>query len=115
MKPQLEKMTVRTETIDGSLPVGYVPALIKIDVEGAEGLVIEGTIETISKCKPIVIFEHGKTSADHYGTQARHIYELLHNEARLRIFDLDGNGPYTLGQFEETHTRGDRWNFVARP
>src|SRR5713226_5292099 len=55
MKPQLEKMTVRTETIDGSLPVGYVPALIKIDVEGAEGLVIEGAIGTILKCKPIVV------------------------------------------------------------
>jgi FkbM family methyltransferase len=114
MQPRIEKMTVRTETLDSNLPAGYVPALIKIDVEGAERLVIEGAIETISRCRPIVVFEHGN-AADHYDTQPRHIYELLHDEAGLRIFDLDGNGPYTLGQLEETYTRSDRWNFVARP
>ena len=115
VQPQLEEMTVRTETLDGSLPAEYVPALIKIDVEGAERLVIEGAIETITKCKPIVVFEHGELTASHYDTHPGQIYELLHNKAGLRIFDLDGKGPYTLGQFEETCTRGDRWNFVARP
>jgi len=115
MQPQVEKITVRTETLDASLPAGYVPALIKIDVEGAEHLVIEGAIETISRCKPIVVFEHGRGSTDHYDTQPCHIYELLHDEVGLRIFDMDGNGPYTLGQFEETYARGDRWNFVACP
>src|SRR2546430_14249901 len=35
VKPRVEKMTVRTETLDGSLPAGYVPALIKMDVERA--------------------------------------------------------------------------------
>ncbi len=114
MHPQIEKMTVRTETLDGSLPAGYIPALIKIDVEGAERLVLEGAIKTISKYKPIVVFEHGRGSSDHYGTQPCHIYELLHDEAGLRIFDLDGNGPYTLGQLEETYSNGDRWNYVAR-
>ncbi len=108
-------MTVWTETLDGTLPAGYVPALIKIDVEGAERLVIEGAIETISKYKPIVVFEHGKVAADYYDTQPSHIYELLHDEAGLRIFDLDGNGPFTFGQFEETIARGDHWNYVARP
>lgn len=31
---------------------------MKIDVEGAEGLVIQGGCETISKYKPIIFFEH---------------------------------------------------------
>ena len=74
-QPQIEKLTVRTVTLDSDLPDGYAPTLIKIDVEGAERLVIEGAIETISKYKPIVLFEHGKGSAIHYGTQPRHIYE----------------------------------------
>ena len=114
-QPQIEKLTVRTITLDSNLPDGYVPTLIKIDVEGAERLVIEGAIETISKYKPIVVFEHGKGSTDHYDTQPRHLYELLHDDAGLRIFDLDGNGPYTLGQLEEAYARCDRWNYVARP
>jgi FkbM family methyltransferase len=115
MRPQFENMTVRTETLDGSLPAGYIPALIKIDVEGAERLVIEGAIQTISKYRPIVVFECGMGSSDRYGTKPCQIYQLLHDEPGLHIFDLDGNGPYTLGQFEESFARCDRWNYVARP
>jgi FkbM family methyltransferase len=109
----LERITVRTVTLDADLPPDYIPSLIKIDVEGAERLVIEGAIETISKYKPIVVFEHGKGGAEYYDTLPRHIYKLLHDRADLRIFDIDGNGPYTLGQFEEAYARNEFWNFVA--
>lgn len=112
---QVEKISVRTEVLDRSLPAGYVPAFIKIDVEGAELQVFEGALETISKYKPIIVFEHGKGASSHYGTQPRHIYEFLHDKAGLRIFDLDGNGPYTLSQFEETYVQDRRWDYVARP
>lgn len=112
---QIEKLTVRTETLDTSLPEGYVPALIKIDVEGAERFVFEGAIKTIAKYKPMIIFEHGKGGADYYSTQPRQIYELLVNEAGLHIFDFEGNGPYTLERFEETYSLNKRWDFVARP
>ena len=112
---QVEKIIVRTETLDSNLPIGYVPDLIKIDVEGAERLVIEGAINTISKHRPYVVFEYGRGGADYYDTQPRHIYELLCGEAGLRLFDLDGNGPYSLRQFEETYDRGNYWNFVAAP
>ena len=94
-RSQIEKIIVHTETLDGSLPSGYVPDLVKIDVEGAERLVIEGAINTISKYKPIVVFEHSKGGAQYFNTQPRHIYELLSGVAGLRIFDLDGIGPYT--------------------
>lgn len=112
---QIEKLVVRTEMLDRCLPAGYVPALIKVDVEGAERQVFEGAIETISKYHPIIIFEHGKGGAPHYNTQPYHIYKLLHDEAGLQIFDLDGNGPYSLSQFEEAYTLDERWDYVARP
>ena len=41
--------------LDRCLLVGYVPALIKVDVEGAELQVFEGALETISKYKPVII------------------------------------------------------------
>ena len=37
---------------------------IKIDVEGAEGLVIRGGVETIKKYKPVVVFEHNYVTID---------------------------------------------------
>jgi FkbM family methyltransferase len=112
---QIETIPVQTETLDKSLPTDYAPDFIKIDVEGAERLVIEGAIQTISRYRPLVAFEHGKGGAEYYDTQPRHVYNLLNNEARLRIFDLDGNGPYTLDQFEETYAQGTYFNFIACP
>ena len=112
---QFEKLTVRTEALDHCLPAGYVPSLIKIDVEGAERQVFEGAIETISRYKPVIIFEHGKGGASYYGTRPSDIYQLLHVEAGLRIFDLDGKGPYTLNMLEETFALDERWDYVARP
>lgn len=112
---KIEQLTVRTETLDHNLPDGYVPALIKIDVEGAELQVFEGAIETISRYKPVIIFEHGKGGAVYFNTQPSDIYRLLHNEAGLRIFDLDGSGPYTLSQLEESFALDERWDYVARP
>jgi FkbM family methyltransferase len=111
-KEDVETITVRVETLDASLPPGYVPALIKIDVEGAEGQVIEGALETIAEHRPIVVFEHGAAAAE-YGTRPETVYRLLCGEAGLRIFDLDGNGPYSSAEFAATSARGDYWNFVA--
>jgi FkbM family methyltransferase len=110
---ELELIIVRIEPLDSSLPEGYVPSLIKIDVEGGEQQVIEGAIRTIALHKPIVIFEHGKGASEHYGTGPEDIFNLLCNEAGLRIFDLDGNGPYSLEDLSRTFEQGNRWNFVA--
>jgi FkbM family methyltransferase len=110
----LEHLRVRTERLDDVLPDGLVPALIKVDVEGAEGGVFRGAAETLERHRPLVIFEHGKGAAQAYGTTPREIHGLLAERAGLRIFDLDGAGPYSLDEFEETFERGTRWNFFAR-
>jgi FkbM family methyltransferase len=108
----LEKLEVRTERLDSALPDGYVPALIKIDVEGAELQVLKGGIETIARHRPVIVFEHGKGATDHYGAGPDDVYDLL-SEAGLRIFDIDGSGPYTRTRFEDAFT-DVICNFVAR-
>jgi FkbM family methyltransferase len=104
-----ETIAVRTERLDDHLPDGYVPALIKIDVEGAQQLVIEGAMRTIATHRPVVIFEHGMDSAAGYGTTSDGMHHLLCDEAGLRIFDLDGNGPLDRDAFRAARV----WNFVA--
>lgn len=108
-----ETIHVKTETLDASLPEDYVPSLIKIDVEGAEQQVIEGAMGIIARHKPVVVFEHGKGGADHYGTTPGDIFRLLNREAGLRIFDMDGTGPLGLTTFEHNFETGERWNYVA--
>ncbi|MDX6702150.1 MAG: hypothetical protein QOF26_2376 [Baekduia sp.] len=91
------------------------PALIKIDVEGAEREVLEGGLGAITEFRPTVVFEHGLGSADYYGTRPGDVYELLVARAGLRIFDLDGNGPYTAPGFRQAFDDRTRVNFVAHP
>jgi FkbM family methyltransferase len=104
----IESIVVRTERLDDHLPANYVPSLIKIDVEGAQQLVLEGASRTLRRFKPVVVFEHGADSAAAYGTRSSDVFGLL-AEIGLRIFDLDGNGPYSLSRFESSI----HWNFVA--
>ncbi len=107
------QIDVPVEDLDSSLPEDYVPALIKIDVEGAELEVLRGAMQTISRHKPVVIFEHGKGAAPAYGTRPADVHELLCGQAGLRVFDIDGDGPLSVDAFTETFERGRVWNFVA--
>ncbi len=109
----VRRIPVRTERLDDVLEDGYVPSLLKIDVEGAELNVLRGAIETLRRHRPFVVFEHGAGGADLYGTHPTEVFDLLEG-ARLRIFDLEGSGPYTRERFQETFTE-PIWNFLAAP
>jgi FkbM family methyltransferase len=110
---EVERFAVRLERLDEALPEGYVPSLIKIDVEGAELLVLRGAAETLARHRPFVIFEHGIGGADLYGSQPGELWDLL-DGAGLRIFDLEGDGPYSRERFEAVFGE-PIWNFLAAP
>jgi len=108
-----ETIDVAVQSIDASLPSDWVTTLIKVDVEGAERDVIAGGIETIRRFRPTVIFEFHKGSARHYDSTPTDVHALLCGDAGLRIFDIDGGGPYTTQRLQETFDEGLMWNFVA--
>jgi FkbM family methyltransferase len=110
---RLSQISVRTERLDDVLERDYVPTLIKIDVEGAELGVLQGAVETLNRHRPFVLFEHGIGGADLYGAQPTEVFDLL-DGAGLRIFDLDGEGPYSREHFKATFTE-PIWNFLAAP
>ena len=111
----VEMIRVRCERLDDALPAGAGPALIKIDVEGAEEEVLLGAIDTLRRHRPVVAFEHGAGSADHYGTSPERLHQLLGGTLGYRIHGLDGDGPYGADRFAELFASGERVNFVARP
>lgn len=106
----LEEIEVPITKLDDALPDGFVPTLIKVDVEGAEGLVFEGARETIGTHRPIVWFEHGAPAAREHGTEPGDIYATL-TDCGLRIFDVNGRGPYTAAEFAAPPKM--TWTFVA--
>ena len=110
-----QTIRVRTARLDDDLPAGYVPDFIKVDVEGAEESVFRGALGTITRHRPIVAFQHGRGTAEAYGTRPSDIFRLLTGDAGLRIFDMDAAGPYTSAEFQAAFDSNSHFHFVARP
>jgi len=95
-----DQVAVPVTRLDDALPAGFAPAFIKVDVEGAEYEVFEGAHETLRRHQPVVAFEHS-LGCRHYGREPGDVYELLAVAAGLRIFDIDGGGPYSRAEFRD--------------
>jgi FkbM family methyltransferase len=112
-------ITVKTATLDRILPANFQLDFLKIDVEGAEVQVFEGAIETISRNKPFVVFEHGLGASDYYGTTPTAVYDLLTERCGLSISLmekwLDGGLALTREEFVRQFDTGENYNFLGHP
>ena len=112
---EVERINVRCERLDDALAEGIRPALIKIDVEGAELQVLEGATGILRRHRPLIVFEHGRGSAEYYGTTPERIHDLHSEQLRYRVYGLDEDGPYDRERFVAIFARGEQVNFLARP
>jgi hypothetical protein len=71
-------------------------------------------LRTLREHRPIVVFEHGDDGAARFGSTSASIHDLLCREAGLRVFDIDGNGPFDREGFVAHVRAGGVWTFVAR-
>jgi FkbM family methyltransferase len=110
-QPDVQEIEVRVERLDDLVPGDFDPRVLKIDVEGAELGVLRGARELLRRARPLVILEHGAAAAA-FGTSHEAVYDEL-ADAGLRVYDMDGDGPYSRGDFAERASR-DRWNWIAR-
>lgn len=112
--PEFEKLTVKTERLDTLVERhGIKPTFIKIDVEGAELLVLRGARKTIETYRPVIAVEHG-TAAEGYGESPATFFDLA-TDLGLRIFNFDGEAHYTRGAFIDAVSPNGYFNFLLRP
>ncbi len=109
---------VQTARLDDVLPDGFLTDLIKIDVEGAEMLVLQGARETIARNQPAVIFEHGIGGSDVYGTRPEEMYAYFAG-LRYGIYLLEDflakKQPFTEAGFVSEYQGQKNFYFVAAP
>ncbi len=109
---------VRTERLDDIISENYSVGLMKIDVEGAELLVLEGAEKTITRSKPVIIFEFGLGASDVYGSDPKSLWKFLtdknYNISLLENW-LNDKTVFTLKDLEEEYYNKTNHYFIAWP
>ncbi|MDO9356133.1 MAG: FkbM family methyltransferase, partial [Solirubrobacteraceae bacterium] len=86
--PRFQRLKVEAISLDTLVQRhGLRPRLIRVDVEGAELLVLEGARRTIAEHRPWLMVEHGSAAAG-YGETSSTFYDLA-CDLDLRIYDFD--------------------------
>ena len=91
--------TVETTTGDDLIAAGEIPApsIIKIDVEGAEGGVLRGLVQTLTTKKPVIFMEVHSTTA------------------MLEVSEVLFPVGYNMRRVDEEHSTPSRCFVVAEP
>lgn len=107
---------IEVRKLDELLPKDFKVDMIKIDVEGGELGVLKGGEDILNKWHPILIFEHGKGAAEHYGYGPKEIYKFLSN-LNYQIYTLDAfmkeKAPLRLNAFNELYEKRQEYYFLA--
>jgi len=118
-EPVIKEITVKTKTMDDVYPDDRSLDFVKIDVEGAEYLVLEGGKETLKRCRPYIVFEHGRGAAEYYNVRPEQVYDLLVDEVGLEISVmkdwLSGERSLSREDFVEQFDNVTNYYFVAHP
>jgi FkbM family methyltransferase len=94
---------VRTVRLDSVLAERNHPVVhvLKMDVEGAEAMILQGALQTLGRCKPTVIFEVNEAAAQALGLPPDAAWDLLAS-LKYRFFELSKNGELVSAQKPKT-------------
>ncbi len=114
-----QTISVTLKTLDAIIPASTPILLIKIDVEGAEYAVLEGALQTIARCRPIILFEFGKTGAGVYDITAEKMFSLWYQTLNYNIFTLKNwlqqKPPLSFTEFNDYFMSEKLYFFLAAP
>lgn len=117
--PDIQEIEVETRRLDDLIPQDIQIDFIKIDVEGAEYLVMQGAKELITRCKPIIVFEFGLGASDFYQTKPEELYHFLVNDSGMKISLLQDyilkKKVLDLENFQRCYQDQLEYYFIAHP
>jgi FkbM family methyltransferase len=100
--------------VDPARRVGF----LKIDVEGAELMVLRGATGLLRRDRPVILFESGPGGAEKFGMSREQLYRFLTEDAGYSVYligeYLRGAGPLDLRTFDACHVYPFRaFNYLA--
>ncbi len=105
--------------MDDAIPADVKIDFIKIDVEGAEFMVMRGGVHTIRRSRPTIVFEFGQGSAEFYGTKPEYVWSFMTDELGMRLWLmqdwLDKKSPLTEAEFMAQYNNRINYMFLAEP
>lgn len=111
-----DNLTIRTATLDSIVQTNRID-MIKIDVEGAELLVLRGAQDVISRNRPVIVFEHGLNGADSYGHTPEQVFDIVSDFGLVLStmkYWLHGESiPFSRSQFCDYYYSGEGYYFIA--
>lgn len=115
--PRIVTIQVETTTLDDVIPVGEAVALVKIDIEGGEYHALRGAVNTILRCRPVLLFEAGNKSTGQYGVTPDEIYALITETFGYELSTMSrwlaGAPAYSRGEFRSNWEVGPDYFFIA--
>lgn len=111
-----EKLNVEMNTLDNCIPKTANIDLIKIDIEGGEYDMLIGATQTLKRCQPVLIFEHGLGASDVYGTEPVQLFQFLESLGyKTNLLDryLNDKLPLTEDEFIEQFYQRMNYYFVS--
>ena len=102
-------VTVPMRRLDDVLPDGFAPGFVKIDVEGAELPALRGMSRTLSRERPVVLFECAVARPlEGGGYEGDALFAYLTGELDYDVFGpldlLHGRAPVALNEFRRRRT-----------
>ncbi len=105
------EVTVPVRRLDDMVPAGQRVDFLKIDVEGAQVLVLLGARRILADHHPTIWIEHGDRSAAAHGTTTADLWNLL-MENGYRVWTADGEGPLDLARMQAANEM-PMWTYMA--
>jgi FkbM family methyltransferase len=114
------ELTVEMRRLDEIVPFHRTIHFIKLDVEGAELLVLRGAEKLLKRDRPTMLFECTESGMTAFHYTAQDIYTLLADEYDYNIYIigeyLKKEAPLTAESFAKAQSNPARaFNFVASP
>ena len=116
--PEIETINVEMKRLDDFKKPDKPIRFIKIDVEGAEFLVLKGATEILKKDRPFVLFEFGLGASDYYQNTPKKLFQFFDglDYALFNLKDaLQSKEALTFEAFENYYKNNSEYYFWAAP